>query len=136
MNPSVLLVDDNPVVTEALEARFIAERFRVSHARTAFDAMERLLQDPPHYVLLRLRLPEVDQLAFATALARLTLPPVVLLVRDRVDRDSNWYLARLVAHRTVGRERVLHPRFAAELSRIAERFDGPMWEDGQSSVHS
>lgn len=56
----VLIVDDEPMVSELLRRFLEAEGFEVDTAVTGAEALERMRRDLPNIVLCDIRLPDVD----------------------------------------------------------------------------
>jgi len=54
----LLIVDDSPLVTDALRVLCEASGYRVSVAATAADAVTRYVADPPSVMVLDLTLPD------------------------------------------------------------------------------
>ncbi len=62
MTPKILIVDDEPEVCEYLEA-FLGNRgYEVASANDGKTALERIHSNPPHLILLDIRMPEMDGL--------------------------------------------------------------------------
>ena len=59
---TILIIDDEEIIREALEALLTAEGYRVAKAATAADGMERVGNSPVDAVLLDLMLPDKNGL--------------------------------------------------------------------------
>ena len=80
MTGSVLVVDDDPAIREAVRDVLEAEGIRVATAQHGAEALEQVLAEPPSLVLLDMRMPVMDGWRFAEALREhgVTLPVVVM----------------------------------------------------------
>ena len=78
--PTVYLVDDDPDVRTALRLLFKSEGIPLTSFATAKEALKAIEEKPVGCVLLDVRMPDMDGLAFQKELAARKLPiPVVLL---------------------------------------------------------
>jgi DNA-binding response OmpR family regulator len=77
---TILLVEDDPAVAEALGLALADAGYRVAHVPRGRDALARLLQWCPDLLLLDLGLPDIDGLE-ACRLARRHAPnlPIIIL---------------------------------------------------------
>lgn len=83
---SLLVVDDDPDILEALSEILEGEGFDVRRARNGQEALERLEERQAHLVLLDLMMPVMDGWEFAQELRRrphLPAVPIVVLSADR-----------------------------------------------------
>jgi len=62
MNAHILIADDEPLIRDSLRIRFSAEGFDVSIAGSGAEALERFGRDRPDFVILDLKLGDVDGL--------------------------------------------------------------------------
>ncbi len=65
---TILIVDDDPSVTETFERMLRLEGYRVVTALSANDGLQQAEQSNPHAVILDLRMPLMDGLQFLRAL--------------------------------------------------------------------
>lgn len=84
----VLLVDDEPKISEVLETYFADEGFAVSKAYDGASALESVKREPPDVIVLDLRLPDISGLdVFRTLRAQGETPILMLTSKsDEVDR--------------------------------------------------
>ena len=86
MKAHVLVVDDDPRITELLRRILAFEGYTVAIAATGNDALARTLERPPDLIVLDLMLPGMDGLEVARRLraAGDTVPILMLTARDAV----------------------------------------------------
>ena len=84
----VLLVEDDPDVTELVRNHLTRSNYRVDAVDSAEQALLRLRRSPPDLIILDVGLPKMDGLEFLRRLRPADGPPVILLSarRDEVDR--------------------------------------------------
>jgi DNA-binding response OmpR family regulator len=87
MNESVLVVDDEPMVTDVLERYLENDGFRVLTAADGQTALEIAGRARPDVVLLDLMLPGLDGLTVLRGLAHLG-PPRVIILSARGDESD------------------------------------------------
>lgn len=84
---TVLVVDDDPDILEALSEILEAEGFEIRRARNGKEALDRLEPDPPQLVLLDLMMPVMDGWEFAQRMRQRPLEiariPIIVLSADR-----------------------------------------------------
>jgi len=85
---TVLLVDDDPALTEALGEFFEEQGYGVVVACDGRMAAEVLRGKPPKLVLLDLRLPDCDGIELMREAQRLETPPDVIVVTGRATSQS------------------------------------------------
>ena len=66
---TVLVVDDDPTIRSAVAELLDAEGYRIRIASNGQDALEQIEQEAPTLVVLDMRMPILDGLAFARAAA-------------------------------------------------------------------
>ncbi len=125
---TVLVVEDDPGVREALERVLAYEGYRVVVARDGAEALERVGDDHPALVLLDLMMPFVDGLEFCRRLrARGDDTPILVLtalggVSDRVaglDAGADDYMAKPFAlEELLARVRALLRRAAGTVTEV------------------
>jgi DNA-binding response OmpR family regulator len=86
--PTILIVDDEPALLDALEPYLVDEAFTVLRAGDGRTAIDLALAHQPDLILLDLNLPKVSGLeAFREIRAQLDVPIIMLTARgDEVDR--------------------------------------------------
>ncbi|HEY7975422.1 MAG TPA: response regulator, partial [Ktedonobacterales bacterium] len=86
MKAHVLVVDDDPRITELLRRVLAYEGYSVSVAASGDEALQRALERPPNLIVLDLMLPRVDGLEVARRLraAGDNVPILMLTARDAV----------------------------------------------------
>ncbi|PVM88967.1 hypothetical protein DDF62_13685 [Caulobacter radicis] len=78
----VLVVDDDPLVTEFVRFRLEMEGFAVEVAHNAEDALTAALRRPPHLFLLDVAMPEINGLTLLRRLRaekRLKTAPAIMI---------------------------------------------------------
>lgn len=60
MAARILVVDDSRLVTDIVKLRLEALGYQVSVASSGEEALERIRADPPHLLVLDIRLPGID----------------------------------------------------------------------------
>jgi two-component system response regulator MprA len=86
MKAHILVVDDDPHITELLRRIFVFEGYSVAMAQAGNEALSRVLEHPPDLVVLDLMLPGLDGLEVARRLraAGDMVPILMLTARDGV----------------------------------------------------
>ncbi|MGJ0117708.1 response regulator transcription factor [Williamsia sp. MIQD14] len=124
--PSVLVVDDEPVIRTSIAERMRAEGFDVRTADTGPDALDRHRESVPDVVILDLMLPGIDGLEVCRQMQAHTPTPVLMLTARSEETDlviglgvgADDYLAKPFSMRElVARTRAL--------LRRAERYPSP-----------
>ena len=83
---TVLVVDDDPDILEALSEILEAEGFKIKKARNGLEALDRLAPEPPDLILLDLMMPVMDGWEFAKRMKQDSKPgsiPIIVLSADR-----------------------------------------------------
>lgn len=88
MAPSVLIVDDDPVIRELLQSYLAQEGYEVQCAGTAEQAESRLAERPVDLVMLDIRLPGKDGLTLTRELRVRSEVGIILITgrNDEIDR--------------------------------------------------
>ncbi len=86
MKAHILVVDDDPRITELLRRIFSFEGYSVAIAASGHEALNRTLERPPDLVILDIMLPGIDGLEVARRLraAGDNVPILMLTARDAV----------------------------------------------------
>ena len=84
---TVLVVDDDPDILEALSEILEAEGFEIRRARNGKEALERLEPEAPQLILLDLMMPVMDGWEFAQRMRQrppeIARIPIIVLSADR-----------------------------------------------------
>jgi DNA-binding response OmpR family regulator len=117
--PAILIVEDDPMIAELLQAQLGGARYDVTWARSGEVALMRMRQIKPALVLLDLGLPEMDGFEVLTELRRsaaFAKTPVIVLTARHVAADVRRALLLGAS------DYIAKPYDAAELlRRIARR---------------
>jgi len=92
----ILIVDDEPTNVELIQELLAAEGYRTESAAGGREALSRARQDPPHLIVLDVRMPDVDGFEVCRQLkadARTTGIPVLLVTGLDTLRDKERGLA-------------------------------------------
>jgi two-component system response regulator MprA len=86
MKAHVLVVDDDPRITDLVRRILAYEGYSVAIAASGNEALNRSLEHPPELIVLEIMLPGLDGLEVARRLraAGDTVPILMLTVRDAV----------------------------------------------------
>src|SRR5436305_1532703 len=84
----VLVVDDEPMVTEVVQRYLQREGFTVSTASDGQEALRLAQEYPPDLVVLDLMLPKLDGLEVCRSLRRTSQVPIIMLTAkgEEIDR--------------------------------------------------
>lgn len=108
MKAHILVVDDDPRITDLLRRIFVFEGYSVATAASGNEALSRVLEHPPDLIVLDLMLPGVDGLEVARRLrAAGDMVPILMLTA----RDG---LPNRVAGLEAGADHYLEKPFAPE----------------------
>ena len=88
MDSRLLLVDDDPLMTDSLEFLLRQEGYDVIVAATAGDALESARQTPPDLVLLDVGLPDLNGVEACRRLRGFWNGPVIMLTARRQEADK------------------------------------------------
>lgn len=66
--PTILVVDDDPVIQKLLSVNFEMEGYQVATASDGVEGLERVQADPPDLILLDVMMPRMDGLEVARRL--------------------------------------------------------------------
>lgn len=86
MKAHILIIDDDPRITDLLRRVLAFEGYSVTTAATGQEALKRVLERPPDLIVLDIMLPELNGLEVARRLraAGENVPIMMLTARDRV----------------------------------------------------
>jgi DNA-binding response OmpR family regulator len=85
--PSVLLVEDDDGLREAIRAALSSRNFRIDTARTVAEALRHVLTRTYQVVVTGLRPPDVDGLELARLLCRRIRSPRIILLSETSDPE-------------------------------------------------
>lgn len=85
---TILLVDDEPTMVEALQYNLIREGYRVISAADGVEALERARADNPDLIILDLMLPRMDGLEVCRTLRRESMVPIIILTAKDTEVDT------------------------------------------------
>lgn len=85
---TILLVDDEPTLVEALHYNLTKEGYRVITATDGVEALERARRDAPDLILLDLMLPRMDGLDVCRAVRRESMVPIIILTAKDTEVDT------------------------------------------------
>jgi DNA-binding response OmpR family regulator len=88
MDSRLLLVDDDPLMTDSLEFLLRQEGYDVVVSATASDALESARQTPPDLVLLDVGLPDLNGMEACRRLRGFWNGPVIMLTARRQEADK------------------------------------------------
>ena len=84
----VLVVDDEPIVTEVVQRYLIREGYQVQVAADGRAALKRARENPPDLVVLDLMLPEIDGLEVCRQLRAESSIPIIMLTAKGEESDK------------------------------------------------
>jgi DNA-binding response OmpR family regulator len=116
----ILLVDDEPLITDSLSYSLQREGFEVKTARDGTSALQAVQEVPPDLIVLDLMLPDISGLEVCRRLRSSTTTPVIMLTArgEEIDRvlglevGADDYLAKPFSFRE------LLARIRATLRRV------------------
>jgi DNA-binding response OmpR family regulator len=88
MGPTILLVDDDPLLTDSLGYLLKQEGYRVLSAATGDEALARAARDEPDLVLLDVSLPDLSGVEVCRRLQRTCRAPIIMLTGRRQESDK------------------------------------------------
>jgi len=88
MESRLLLVDDDPLMTDSLEFLLRQEGYDVQVAPTAGDALDAARHSPPDLVLLDIGLPDLNGVEMCRRLRAFWNGPVIMLTARRQEADK------------------------------------------------
>lgn len=114
LNPSILIVDDEPMTRNLLRLMLERAGFNILEAEDGLKALEAVAQDRPDLLILDVMMPNMDGITVCETLraqAETAVLPIILLsartspeaVRTGLEAGANVYLGK-----PVGREDLIH----------------------------
>lgn len=102
MEPSVLVIDDEPQILRALKTILTAKHFRVTTSSYGNEGLTLAASNPPDLIILDLSLPDMDGIEVCERLREWTQVPIIVLSvrdseRDKVialDKGADDYLTK------------------------------------------
>ena len=86
--PTILIVEDDDTVREALSAGLESEGYEVILADNGLDCLKQAKEEDPDLILLDLMLPEMDGLSVCRALRRNSDVPIIMLTARGTEMDK------------------------------------------------
>ena len=86
--PTILIVEDDDTVREALSAGLESEGYEVILSDNGLDGLEQAKEEGPDLILLDLMLPEMDGLSVCRALRRDSDVPIIMLTARGTEMDK------------------------------------------------
>ena len=86
--PTILIVEDDDTVREALSAGLESEGYEVILSDNGLDGLEQAKEEGPDLILLDLMLPEMDGLSVCRALRRNSDVPIIMLTARGTEMDK------------------------------------------------
>jgi len=84
----ILIVDDEPIVSEVVQRYLIREGYQVSVAADGRAALKEARDNPPDLVVLDLMLPEIDGLEVCRQLRASSSVPIIMLTAKGEESDK------------------------------------------------
>ncbi len=124
MNPLVLIIDDDPAITDMLSVLLRANGFDTALANTGMDGLRMIREQSPRVAIVDLMMPDLDGWQLAKAAREFTSIPILVLsaldepsiVASVLDQGADDFLVKpvssavLLAHlnKLVRRTQMLH----------------------------
>ena len=86
--PTILIVEDDDTVREALSAGLESEGYEVILSDNGLDGLKQAKEEGPDLILLDLMLPEMDGLSVCRALRRDSDEPIIMLTARGTEMDK------------------------------------------------
>ncbi len=87
----VLLVDDNPIALEFLEARLKASGYRTTVAQNGEAALEQVRRDPPALVVLDITMPELNGYQTCRQIKLVSKEIPVIIVTAKTEKADRFW---------------------------------------------
>jgi two-component system response regulator ResD len=88
VNEKILVVDDEPIVTEVVEKYLVREGYRVAVVRDGAAALAAVESEAPDLIVLDLMLPKVDGLEVCRRVRGISQVPIVMLTAKDEESDK------------------------------------------------
>jgi DNA-binding response OmpR family regulator len=85
---TIMLVDDEPTMVEALQYNLTREGYRVISAADGVEALERARRERPNLIILDLMLPRMDGLDVCRTLRQESAVPIIILTAKDTEVDT------------------------------------------------
>ena len=76
---TILVVDDEPRIIEAVSMNLELEGYQVSAARNGYEALQKLTEDLPDLIILDVMMPEIDGFETLRKIREVSTVPVIML---------------------------------------------------------
>ena len=76
---TILVVDDEPRIIEAVSTNLELEGYQVSAARNGYEALQKLTEDLPDLIILDVMMPEIDGFETLRKIREVSTVPVIML---------------------------------------------------------
>lgn len=76
---TILVVDDEPRIIEAVSMNLELESYQVSAARNGYEALQKLTEDLPDLIILDVMMPEIDGFETLRKIREVSTVPVIML---------------------------------------------------------
>ena len=76
---TILVVDDEPRIIEAVSMNLELEGYQVSAARNGYEALQKLTEDLPDLIILDVMMPEIDGFETLRKIREVSTAPVIML---------------------------------------------------------
>ena len=76
---TILVVDDEPRIIEAVSMNLELESYQVSVARNGYEALQKLTEDLPDLIILDVMMPEIDGFETLRKIREVSTVPVIML---------------------------------------------------------
>jgi len=87
-NRTILVVDDEPHIVEAVSMNLELEGYQISCASNGHEALQRLTEDLPNLVILDVMMPEMDGFETLKEIREISTVPVIMLTVKGEETDK------------------------------------------------
>ena len=85
---TILVVDDEPRIIEAVSMNLELEGYQVSAARNGYEALQKLTEDLPDLIILDVMMPEIDGFETLRKIREVSTVPVIMLTVKGEETDK------------------------------------------------
>jgi len=85
---TILVVDDEPRIIEAVSMNLELEGYQVSAARNGYEALQKLTEDLPDLIILDVMMPEIDGFETLRKIREVSTTPVIMLTVKGEETDK------------------------------------------------